>query len=220
MKIALIGFGKMGKAIEEIAVQRGHSVVVKIDENNVSDFTQANMSKADVAIEFTSPHSALDNIKKALGFGVALVCGSTGWTENILAVKKQVQGALHRGRIDLLEERLRLDPALLNRSVPFEEIFPPELRCHDEVLATHGTPLAGASLLHMAIDFDEWEIFLWLLEHGADVDFRAEINSEGFGGHTPLFATVVSQPNFWMNYQGRAQVAPFAELEKAVAAMK
>jgi 4-hydroxy-tetrahydrodipicolinate reductase len=91
MKIALIGYGKMGKAIEEIAVQRGHSIVVKIDENNVADFNQSNMSKADVAIEFTSPHSALDNIKKTLGFGVALVCGSTGWTENLPAVKKQVQ---------------------------------------------------------------------------------------------------------------------------------
>ncbi|HEX2630990.1 MAG TPA: 4-hydroxy-tetrahydrodipicolinate reductase [Chitinophagaceae bacterium] len=91
MKIALIGYGKMGKAIEEIAVQRGHTIVLKIDENNLADFTQANISKADAAIEFTSPHSALENVKKALGFGVPLVCGSTGWTEHMAAINKQVQ---------------------------------------------------------------------------------------------------------------------------------
>lgn len=91
MKIALIGYGKMGKAIEEIAVHRGHSIVLKIDENNLSDFNQANISKADVAIEFTSPHSALGNIEKALSLGIPLVCGSTGWTDNMPAVVKQVQ---------------------------------------------------------------------------------------------------------------------------------
>ncbi|MBS1654870.1 MAG: 4-hydroxy-tetrahydrodipicolinate reductase [Bacteroidetes bacterium] len=88
MNIALLGYGKMGKAIEEIAVQRGHSIVLKIDENNTSDFTKENISKADVAIEFTSPHSAYDNVKKAIEFGVAVVCGSTGWLYKIDEIKK------------------------------------------------------------------------------------------------------------------------------------
>ena len=64
MNIALIGYGKMGKAIEAIALERKHQVVLKIDENNLQDFTKENVSKADVAIEFTGPHSALENIKK------------------------------------------------------------------------------------------------------------------------------------------------------------
>lgn len=110
--------------------------------------------------------------------------------------------ALHRGRIDLLEMHLRRDPGLLRRTFAHEEIYPPELGCHDDVLATQGTPLAGTTLLHMCIDYDEWEIALWLIEQGMPVDCRAEINAEGFGGHTPLFATVVSQPNFWINYKG------------------
>jgi len=81
MKIALIGYGKMGKVIEEIAVEKGHEIVLKIDINNADEFTQSNISKADVAIEFTGPHSAFDNVMKCLQFGIPVVCGSTGWLE-------------------------------------------------------------------------------------------------------------------------------------------
>lgn len=120
--------------------------------------------------------------------------------------------ALHRGRIDLLERHIRRDPDLLSRTFTHEEIYPPEFGCHDEILATQGTPLAGTTLLHMCVDFDEFEIAKWLIEKGADVNAKAAVDADGFGGHTPLFCTVMSQPNFWMNYQGREQTAPFAEL--------
>jgi 4-hydroxy-tetrahydrodipicolinate reductase len=82
MKIALIGYGKMGKAIEEVALQKGHEIVLKIDVSNVQDFTADNIQKADVAIEFTGPHSALDNLKKCIAYGVPVVSGSTGWLEH------------------------------------------------------------------------------------------------------------------------------------------
>ena len=120
--------------------------------------------------------------------------------------------ALHRGRIDLLEDYLRRDPQLFQRTFTHEEIYPLEFGCHDEVLATQGTPLAGATLLHMCVDYDEMEIARWLLERGMDVNARAAVNKDGFGGHTALFATVVSQPNFWMNHQQKPQVAPFTQL--------
>jgi len=121
--------------------------------------------------------------------------------------------ALHRGRIDLLERHLERDPALLRRQFTHEEIYPPELGCHDEVLATHGTPLAGATLLHMCMDYGELEIAQWLLDRGMDADAPAAVDRDGFGGHTALFATVVSQMNFWMNYVPDApKVAPFAQL--------
>ncbi|MEO5685079.1 MAG: 4-hydroxy-tetrahydrodipicolinate reductase [Chitinophagaceae bacterium] len=83
MKIALIGYGKMGKAIEEIALQRGHEIVLKIDLDNAADFTADNLQKADAAIEFTGPHSAYNNVMKCLEYGVPLVCGSTGWLDRL-----------------------------------------------------------------------------------------------------------------------------------------
>jgi 4-hydroxy-tetrahydrodipicolinate reductase len=92
MKIALIGYGKMGKTIEEIALSRGHEVVLKIDIDNAADFTKENLSKADAAIEFTGPHSAYENVKKCIGLGVPLVCGSTGWTEKLEEIKKLCAG--------------------------------------------------------------------------------------------------------------------------------
>jgi hypothetical protein len=120
--------------------------------------------------------------------------------------------ALHRGRIDLLEKHLRRDPTLLQRNFTHEEIYPPDFGCHDEVLATQGTPLAGTTLLHMCVDFDEMEIAQWLLERGMDVNARATVDAHGFGGHTALFGTVVSQPNYWMNRAGESQAAPLARL--------
>jgi len=88
MRIALIGYGKMGKAIEEIALQRGHEIVIKIDQPNLHEFTKENMQQAEVAIEFTSPQTAYDNVKACLEFGVPVVCGSTGWTERLDEMKK------------------------------------------------------------------------------------------------------------------------------------
>lgn len=87
MNIALIGYGKMGKAIEEIALQRGHNVVLKIDVDNAEQFTKENLAKADVAIEFTGPHSAYENVKKLMQFGIATVCGSTGWLDKLDEIK-------------------------------------------------------------------------------------------------------------------------------------
>ena len=103
--------------------------------------------------------------------------------------------AVHRGRIDLLEDHLRRDPGLLARTFSHREIYPPELGCHaDKSLALHGTPVAGTTLLHMCVEYDEMEIARWLLDRGADVNTMAEIDADGFGGHTALFGCVVSQP--------------------------
>ena len=91
MKLALIGYGKMGKAIEEIAVQRGHQVVLAITRTNMTEFTEANIHRADVAIEFTSPHSALSHVTRCLEAGVPVVCGSTGWTSKLDEAKKTAE---------------------------------------------------------------------------------------------------------------------------------
>jgi Ankyrin repeat len=103
--------------------------------------------------------------------------------------------AVHRGRIDLLERLLDRDPDLLLRTFTHEDIYPPELGCHsDHSLALGGTPIAGGTLLHICVDFDEVEIAKWLIARGADVNARAAIDADGFGGHTALFNCVVTQP--------------------------
>ena len=79
MKIALIGYGKMGKTIEKIALERGHEIVSIIDVDNHDDINGAAFASADVAIEFTAPHVAYDNCVAAMNAGVKVVSGSTGW---------------------------------------------------------------------------------------------------------------------------------------------
>ena len=81
MKIALIGYGKMGKMIEQIALSRGHEIVCKIDIDNQQDFESEAFKSADVAIEFTNPKAAYGNYMRAFAAGVKLVSGSTGWLE-------------------------------------------------------------------------------------------------------------------------------------------
>jgi 4-hydroxy-tetrahydrodipicolinate reductase len=87
MNIALIGYGKMGRTIEEIALERGHAIVLKTSIDNLEDNTEENVRKADVAIEFTGPESAYGNIMLCLKAGVPVVSGSTGWLDKYEEVK-------------------------------------------------------------------------------------------------------------------------------------
>lgn len=101
--------------------------------------------------------------------------------------------AFHRGDVERLGTFLRQDRTLVERRFAYREIYPQELGCHDDARSgLHGTPLGGTTLLHLAIDFDEQEVFDLLLAHGADVNARADRDLEGFGGQTPLFHCVVS----------------------------
>ena len=88
MKIALIGYGKMGKAIEEIALQKGHEVVLRVNSENRPSLQQSDLQMADVVIEFTTPHAAKQNVWLCLDAGIPVVCGSTGWTHELPAAKK------------------------------------------------------------------------------------------------------------------------------------
>jgi len=89
MKIALIGYGKMGRAIEEIALQRGHEIVLKVNIDNLEDNTIENIRKADVAIEFSGPESAFENLHRCLDAGVPVVSGSTGWLAKLDTIKQK-----------------------------------------------------------------------------------------------------------------------------------
>jgi hypothetical protein len=114
--------------------------------------------------------------------------------EHGIALPDTAPMAVHRGRTDLLEKAVSRDPGLLDRAFPHEEFFPPELGCHaDHSLALCGTPITGGTLLHLAVEYDEIEIARWLIAKGAGADRRAQVDGDGFGGHTALFGCVVSQ---------------------------
>lgn len=87
MKIALIGYGKMGKAIEEIATQRGHEITMRIGTANKDEMTRENLRMADAIIEFTGPEAAKENVLLCLEAGVPVVCGTTGWNDELATAK-------------------------------------------------------------------------------------------------------------------------------------
>lgn len=88
MNIALIGYGKMGKAIEEIALERGHTITLKITSANQKDLTAENLRTADVAIEFTGPETAYTYISFCLQAGLPVISGSTGWLNRLEEIKQ------------------------------------------------------------------------------------------------------------------------------------
>ena len=97
MNIALIGYGKMGKMIESIALERGHQVILKIDIDNLDDFTCENLGKVHVAIEFTKPETAFANIVRCIECKIPIVSGSTGWYSRLDEVKSlctQLNGSM------------------------------------------------------------------------------------------------------------------------------
>jgi hypothetical protein len=121
--------------------------------------------------------------------------------------------ALHRGSIDLLEAHLARDPDLITRAFDIADVYPLAPACSRDPYTAQGTPVHGTTLLHIAAYFDEVEIAEWLLNRGMNPDARAAIDTDGFGGYTALFSTVVSQRNFWVNYgKGQPDEARFTRL--------
>jgi hypothetical protein len=121
--------------------------------------------------------------------------------------------ALHRGRIDLLDAHLSRDPDLLTRTFDITEVFPLAPACSRDPYMAQGTPVHGTTLLHLATYFDELEIAAWLLDRGMDPDAPAAVDADGFGGHTALYSSVVSQRGFWVNYgKGQPDEARFTRL--------
>jgi 4-hydroxy-tetrahydrodipicolinate reductase len=87
MKIILLGYGKMGRAIEQEALSRGHEVVLKVDEHNSEKITLSDLQQADVAIEFSRPEAAFDNIQRCIEAGLPVVSGTTGWLDQMESIK-------------------------------------------------------------------------------------------------------------------------------------
>ncbi len=91
MKIALLGYGKMGRIIEQFAIDRGHEVVLKIDEFNLDQMTSENLREADVAIDFTTPDTVLRNIEACFNVDTPIIVGTTGWYGSLQEVKDKCE---------------------------------------------------------------------------------------------------------------------------------
>jgi len=89
MKIALLGYGKMGKEIEYIALQRNHTIVLKVDETNADTYSFEALQNADIAIEFSTPHTVINNITKCFEAQVPIIVGTTGWYDHFSEIEKK-----------------------------------------------------------------------------------------------------------------------------------
>jgi len=95
MKIALLGYGKMGQSIEKIAIDRKHEIVLKIDVNNQHELTTENLKKADAVIEFSTPHTVLDHIEACFKADVPIIVGTTGWYGHLQRIKNECEQGGH-----------------------------------------------------------------------------------------------------------------------------
>jgi len=91
MKIAILGYGKMGKTIEKLALAKGHEIILKIDDSNLKDLIVENLKKADVAIEFTNPESVFKNINLCFDANLPVISGTTGWLDKFDRIKQRCE---------------------------------------------------------------------------------------------------------------------------------
>lgn len=152
MKIALVGYGKMGKEIEKIAIERGHSIVLTIDINNQQNFTIENLQKADVVIEFTTPATAYNNYLQCFKAGVPVVSGSTGWTDKydeIASLCKQTGNAFFYSSnyslgVNIFFELNRKLAAIMNK-FPQYDLCVEEVHHNQKLDAPSGTAITIAN---------------------------------------------------------------------------
>ncbi|MFZ9695744.1 MAG: 4-hydroxy-tetrahydrodipicolinate reductase [Chitinophagaceae bacterium] len=159
MKIALIGYGKMGKAIEEIALQKGHEIVLRVNTESRDTLRIEELREAQVAIEFTTPHAAKENILLCFQAGIPVVCGSTGWTSELPSIEnicKQQQGSLLYASnfsvgVNLFFELNKKLAALMAPQSSYEVILE-EIHHTQKKDAPSGTAITLAEQILQAID--------------------------------------------------------------------
>lgn len=167
MKIALLGYGKMGKIIEEIAISRGHSIVLKVNSANSATFSDSELKQADVAIEFSRPDSVMQNISRCITAGVPIVVGTTGWYANLENVKKEVQSAngalFHASNFSLgVNLFFKMNEQLAELMKPFPEYEPSIEEIHHihklDAPSGTGITLAEGLLTHLGRK-NNWKLY-------------------------------------------------------------
>lgn len=181
MKIALLGYGKMGKIIEEIAISRGHTIVLKVDVHNAKTFTNEELKAADVAIEFTRPDAVIPNISRCLEAQVPVVVGTTGWYDFLPGITtecKRLRGTLfHASNFSVgVNLFFRLNEKLAELMKPFPQYEPVMKEIHHvhKLDAPSGTALTLAhGLINKLERKKDWKLY-----HAESVDAATGSGSE------------------------------------------
>ena len=165
MKIALLGYGKMGKEIEKIAVSRGHEIVLKINVDNAHELTVDNLKKADAAIEFSTPETAYSNIQKCFEANVPLVVGTTGWLHKIEEVKNSAtnegKGFFYASNFSIgVNVFFEINKKLAQLMAPYKEysIEMEEIHHTQKLDAPSGTAISLANGIIENTDYVNWTI--------------------------------------------------------------
>ncbi len=224
MKIALIGYGKMGKTIEKIAESRGHKIVARIDPTTGEDFSSKEFQTADVAIEFTMPEAAFDNYMACFKANIPVVAGTTGWLEKLPEVKKW---CTHKGQtffyasnfsvgVNIFFEINRQLARLMNRQ-PDYEVDVTEVHHIHKLDAPSGTAITIAEGLIENLDRkNKWE----LENQSADdvINIHAIREDEVPGIHTVKYESDVDEITIHHNAKSRQGFALGAVLAAEYAA--
>lgn len=192
MKIALLGYGKMGKTIERVALQRGHNVVTRIGRNDsISD-----IQKADVVIEFTSPDSAVANIKFCADMGLPVVCGTTGWNEELQEITNYVnsnKGSLvHASNFSLgVNIFFELNRKLAAMMAPYDDyrISMEEIHHTAKKDAPSGTAVTLAQGIIESTSLNKWHLGTDIESDSLPID--AQRIEDVKGTHSVLYSSAI-----------------------------
>lgn len=168
MKIVLFGYGKMGKEIEKIAISRGHQIVLKIDNKNVNEISEADLNKGDVAIEFTVPSAAYENAVKCFKSKIPVVIGTTGWYDQLESLSQtclSYKGAmLYATNFSIGVNILFYINQILAKVMDKQNNYEPEIEeyHHQEKLdAPSGTALSLADdMIHEIVRKKKWKGYM------------------------------------------------------------
>jgi 4-hydroxy-tetrahydrodipicolinate reductase len=220
MKIALIGYGKMGKLIEQLTKERGHEVILIIDTHNQSDLQSERFKEADVAIEFSTPHSVLSNVEAAFAAHVPIVVGTTGWYDEIPAVKTKCESGnntlLYASNfsigVNVFFHVNKVLAQLMNR-YPQYEVQVEEIHHTQKLDAPSGTAITIAEGIIEGLDRKNKWVNEVVGQHEGRVNQAAELLIESHridqvpGTHTVVYSSEVDEIEFKHTAHNRAGFA-------------
>jgi 4-hydroxy-tetrahydrodipicolinate reductase len=194
MKIALFGYGKMGKVIDKIAKNRGHKIIYRIDENSIN----YDLKKVDVAIDFSTPKAAFSNINMALENSIPIISGTTGWLDNynkaVMLCNEKNGAFLHASNFSLgvnifFEINRQLAKIMSNH--PEYVIKMKEIHHIEKIDAPSGTAITLAESIIKETDYQKWSLNKDFKEN--EISIEAQRLSDKTGTHEVIYKSDIDE---------------------------